>query len=88
MRRLPNEAFCENRKCGQAVILGESLLDPDEDTPPDHIHARYDLMLSSYSFRCKYCGHFTVSISAPDSRCIKPGGRPVQETKDGSHLGR
>ena len=42
-------ARCENPRCGERIDLDESLLSPDADTPPDHIHTRYDPNVSPFS---------------------------------------
>ena len=68
--RPPDSVRCENPKCGEPILLDESLFSPDADTPQDHIHTRYDPKVAAFSALCRQCHHFTVSLS-------KQGQNPI-----------
>lgn len=63
--RPPDSVRGENPGCGENILLDESLFSPDEETPKDQIHTRYDPKVASFSALCRHCRHFTVSISKP-----------------------
>jgi hypothetical protein len=74
--RPPDAVRCENPRCGESILLDESLFSPDADTPQDHIHTRYDPKVSAFSALCRHCRHFTVSLSKPDQNPISSMNGP------------
>jgi hypothetical protein len=75
-KRPPAEVQCENPHCKESMLLDESLLSPDADTPIDLIHTRYDPTVTSYSALCRHCRHFTVSLSEPGQNPISSMNAP------------
>ena len=74
--RPPSTVRCENPKCGKSILLDESLLAPDADTPQGHIHTSYNPKVSSFSALCRDCHHFTVNISQPGQSPISRMNAP------------
>lgn len=77
--RPPAEVRCENPGCQAPMLLDESLLSPDADTPKEHIHTRYDPAVSSFSALCRHCHHFTVSVSQPGQNPLSSMNVPPSE---------
>ena len=74
----PDTVLCENPQCGERIELDESLFSPDADTPPDHIHTRYDPKASPFSALCRHCHHFTVSVSQPSQSPVSAMNKSAQ----------
>ncbi len=79
LMRPSGEVICENPQCKKPLLLDESLLSPDADTPQDEIHTRYDPKVSSFSALCRHCHHFTVSLSKPGENPISNMNEPPSE---------
>jgi hypothetical protein len=76
--RPPDAVRCENPRCGESILLDESLFSPDADTPPEHIHTRYDPNVSSFSALCRHCHHFTVSVSNQGQNFLSSTNSPPE----------
>ena len=77
--RPPDSVRCENPKCGEPILLDESLFSPDADTPHDQIHTRYDPKVAAFSALCRHCHHFTVSLSKGGENPISSMNAPPTE---------
>ena len=74
--RPPDSVRCENPKCGESILLDESLFSPDADTPKDRIHTRINPNVAAFSALCRHCHHFTVSLSKPSQNPISSMNTP------------
>jgi hypothetical protein len=77
--RPPDAVRCENPQCGETILLDESLLTPDTDTPKDYIHTGHDSTVSAFSALCRHCRHFTVNLSAAGQNPVSSMNSPPDE---------